>query len=129
MPKPRTFDDFPVGLKCEFGPYSGVVEEVHDGDTVLVTVDAGFSHFPCVWIRLAGIRAPELWEFGGPEARDHAATLAAPGTPCRLATSKMPRTGDQKMSFVRYEGGVLLTDGTDLGSAQVASGHAVWANY
>lgn len=114
MPKPRSFDGFPVDLRCEYGPFMAVVEANHDGDTILVSADAGFSHFPPVWIRLSGVMAAELWEPFGDALAVYAASVAPPGTPCKLRTEKMPRTGGQKMTLSRYAGVVELPDGRTL---------------
>lgn len=111
MPKPRSFDNFALELRCEYGPFMAVVETNHDGDTILVSADAGFSLFPPVWIRLSGVEAAELWEEFGQQLADFVASVAPPGTPCRLTTEKMPRTGGQKMTLSRYAGVVELTGG------------------
>lgn len=109
MAKPTILENFPEELRRDFGPYAAVVERVWDGDTVLVTASAGFDRYPCVWVRLLGVEAPELDEPFGHEARDFLSRLLPHGTPCVLLSEKMPRTGGQVVSFARYVGTLHLT--------------------
>lgn len=46
------------------------VIEVHDADTLKLNVDLGFSTHAYAWIRLKGVRAPELGTDAGKVARD-----------------------------------------------------------
>lgn len=62
-----------------FGPYRGVVDLVHDGDTVYAKLDVGFDLTVYTRIRIDGINAPELSTQAGKDARDFARTLLAPG--------------------------------------------------
>jgi endonuclease YncB( thermonuclease family) len=65
-----------------FGPYAGVVDLVHDGDTINVKLDVGFDLTVYARVRVFGINAPELSTDAGKAARDFAKTLLAPATPC-----------------------------------------------
>lgn len=53
-----------------FGPYRGVVDLVHDGDTVYAKLDVGFDLTVYTRIRIDGINAPELSTQAGKDARD-----------------------------------------------------------
>lgn len=44
---------------------------VHDGDTVKLLIDLGFDARVEKWVRLADVRAPELSQIGGAEARSY----------------------------------------------------------
>ena len=103
MPKPRDFDAFPATLKPGYGPYAGTVQEVHDADTVAILCDVGLDAFPCVWIRLSGVRAPETWQEGGPESRAKLREMLPVGSPVRLTTEKT-RVGTEARSAARYAG-------------------------
>src|SRR6185503_20237177 len=63
-----------------FGPYRGVVDLVHDGDTVNVRLDVGFDLTVYTRVRVNGINAPELATAAGKRARWHARKLLPPGT-------------------------------------------------
>ncbi len=60
--------------------YPGIVLDVHDGDTLHVSLDAGLHVWVHCDVRLLGINAQELAQPGGPEARDHLAGLVPTGT-------------------------------------------------
>ena len=53
--------------------------DVHDGDTITVTLDQGLKEYRVMHIRFFGINAPELATAAGKLARDHLLTLL--GTP------------------------------------------------
>lgn len=114
MPQPSVFDDFPVSLKCEFGPYMGILDEWWDGDTCKVQLSPGWDETPCRWIRLLGVSAPELYQVGGRETRDFAISLVPPGTPVRVISSKLPRSGGQQMSFARYVATIEVESGLNV---------------
>ncbi len=114
MPQPSVFDDFPESLRCDFGPYMGVLDQWHDADTCKVQLSPGWDETPCRWIRLLGVGAPELYQAGGIATRDFAASLVPPGTPVRVTSFKMPRTGGQTMSFSRYVATIEVESGADV---------------
>lgn len=125
MRKPLQFDAFPAALaeRAPWPPYRAVVERWVDGDTLDIFADAGWNEYPYRTIRLQGIDAPELnrraTQARGAAARDYAMTLAPPGTPCVVLAEPDTQT------FGRYVAVVTLADGTDVGAALVAAGHAV----
>ena len=114
MPRPRAFNNFPASLRCEYGPYMAVLDSWTDGDTCKVLCDPGFDETPCRWLRLKDVRAPELWQEGGPETRDFAASLVPEGTPLRVTTTKTPVSGNQKTSLSRYEATLETSSGVDV---------------
>lgn len=122
---PSEFADYPAALKARvpFGPYRAVVTYVVDGDTVDVLTDRGFNDYPYLAIRVAGIKAHELFtgNLRGPaaEARRHAVHLVHKhGRWCIVHSQKW------SPSFGRYVAQIELTDGTDLGERMVADGYA-----
>lgn len=116
MPMPSPLKGAPDKVRCGYGPYTAYVDSVHDGDTVSVVLDVGFDHYPCVYIRLNDVRAPELSDPGGEETRDFLDDLLPYGTCVIVKTDKGPRMGRQKMSFVRYVGTLRDEDGVDIGT-------------
>lgn len=68
--------------------YNATVVNVHDGDTVNVTMSYGFHRYDSpVPIRLLGCNAAELATPGGKAARDNLVALLPPGTEVVLATA------------------------------------------
>jgi micrococcal nuclease len=112
-----------------FGPYNRVtVLEVHDGDTLTVVVDLGFSISVTEQIRIYGINAPELSK-GTPEdrakgiaARDFLRSMLPVGTAVGLRT-----TPAQTRTFTRYVG-TITRGGMDVAGAMVAAGQAIWCD-
>lgn len=94
-------------------PY-GTVLYVHDGDTPMMDVDLGLD----TWRRNIGLRlaiGPKVWinarelsQPGGPEARDHLASILTPGSVWPLVTFSWDKYGD------RVDGDILLPDGSSL---------------
>lgn len=94
--------------------------EVHDGDTIRLLVDLGFG-LPMgrVWIRLRGVRCPELKE-GEPGQNARRATLDwfgiyAPDQWVSLNSHLAAGDGHlkeikERMTFVRFEGDVYAGD-------------------
>jgi endonuclease YncB( thermonuclease family) len=125
-----------------YGPYKGLVREVHDGDTVSVDLDLGFGHVilskdwdghPWLSCRVArdlrpegafvGINAPELATQAGREALAYAQTLLKPGDRVTVMSLGWDKYGG------RFDGTIALPDGRDFGSLMVDSGHAVEHDY
>ena len=90
------------------------VVEVHDGDTLKLDVDVGFSTHAYAWIRLLNVRAPELSEGDGAKARADVLTWLAeyaPDSRVQLITyrSSQPLEIRFRQSFTRYLGVVTAT--------------------
>lgn len=97
---------------------------VHDGDTVKVLVDLGFDARIEKWIRLAGVRAPEVGQPGSTETWTFVATwlmnragFSAAAKrhlrwPLRI-TTEMTRTEEptERTSFARYVGTIYDASG------------------
>jgi len=110
-----------------FGPYPARVDEVHDGDTVYLTVDLGFGHqiasrnltgelqFAC---RVYGINAPELSTVAGVAAAEYAKTLLPVGTIVSVRSYGWDKYGG------RFDGSIDMSDGGDFSRAMVDAGHA-----
>ncbi len=93
------------------------VLEVHDGDSIKFDVDVGFSMHAYIWVRLLDVRAPELSEPTGQQARSD--TLAwlvehAPNSVVELTTyrSSQPLEVRFRQSFTRYLGVVSAGQST-----------------
>lgn len=104
--------------------YAGAVTDVHDGDTITVNVDLGFSVDTRQHIRFLGINAPELSTPEGKAARDYLVSILPVGSQVVIQTAKLPH-GAQATSFDRYVAAVWGPDGKDICAAMVDSGHAV----
>lgn len=117
--------------------YRAAVEDVHDGDTIRVTIDLGFSiKQEHVTLRLYGINAPELRTRNaagvlvdnpaGVAARDFLASLIPVGSQVYLRTVK-----DRTEKYGRYLSNVwpgLFVSTPTVGSVNqvmVDTGHAV----
>src|SRR3954454_5996282 len=100
-----------------FGPYPGVVDLVHDGDTVNVKLDVGFDLTIYTRVRVHGINSPELSSNAGKAARDFARTLLPAGTAVKVTSLGWDKYGG------RIEGDIA-SDGGDFAKAMVAAGHA-----
>jgi endonuclease YncB( thermonuclease family) len=104
-----------------WGPYRSVVEDVHDGDTVTVTMRFGFGldlTLPC---RIFGINAPELATDAGKAARDYARTLLPVGTKVVVTSHGWDKYGGRFDGSLQIVGG----DGVDFASLMLKAGHAV----
>jgi endonuclease YncB( thermonuclease family) len=105
-----------------FGPYAGVVDLVHDGDTVNVKLDVGFDLTVYTRIRILGINAPELSTQAGKDARDFAQTLIKPGDDVRVMSYGWDKFGGRIDGSIQYAG----ADGQphDFAAEMLDSGHA-----
>lgn len=101
--------------------YRVTLGDVHDGDTVWVTIDLGFYLAHRVPVRLAGINAPELAAPAGQQARDALIAFVAAHPGQWLAQTY--KSGEDK--YRRWLARLIAPDGTDLNNWMVASGHAV----
>jgi endonuclease YncB( thermonuclease family) len=97
------------------------LEEIHDGDTVRLRIDNGFGSRAVEWIRLVDVRAPELREEGGAQARADVATWFAEHAPDGQVKVTTFRTSASleirfRQSFTRYLGLVTALNGAELNS-------------
>lgn len=101
--------------------YNVAIGEVHDGDTLWVTIDLGFYLAHRTPIRMAGINAPELSTPAGPPARDALTAFIAahPGQ----WTAKTYKTGEDK--YGRWLATLFAPDGTNVNQWMLDNGHAV----
>jgi endonuclease YncB( thermonuclease family) len=102
-----------------FGPYPGIVQHIHDGDTLTIDLDLGFG----IWqttlrCRLYGINAPELKTAEGVAARDFLTALVPVGAAVSVVSHGWDKYGGRFDGTVTYEG-------IDLSAAMLSSGHAV----
>lgn len=88
--------------------YDAIVLGVHDGDTIRLDVDLGFSAHEEIDFRLLGCNARELSQPGGPEARDNLVALLPVGTKLTIRSVKPDKFGG------RYDADVTLPDGDNL---------------
>lgn len=102
-----------------FGPYSGVVTNVHDGDTFSVDLDLGFGihavQFRC---RIFGINAPELRTAAGVAARSYLIGLMPVGTAVSILSHSWDKYGG------RFDGTVRVRD-VDIAEAMVLAEQAI----
>ncbi len=102
--------------------YPAVIDEVHDGDTVVLHVRLTPSvEWHGVHARVEGINAPELRAEGGAASRDFAKTLLPPGAKVTLFVSRPEKYG-------RLLAKIVLSDGSDFSTAMITAGHAVAYN-
>jgi endonuclease YncB( thermonuclease family) len=102
-----------------FGPYAGIVDSVHDGDTVHVKLDLGFDLTVYSRVRVFGINAPELSTPEGKTARDFAKSLLPVGTAVHVLSHGWDKYGG------RVDGEITLPDGSSFATAMLNSGNAV----
>jgi endonuclease YncB( thermonuclease family) len=99
--------------------FYGTVVKEHDGDTVTIDIDLGFSVHTIQNIRIAGINAPELSTPEGKLSRDYIQKILPIGTKVVLHTEKY------RESFTRYIGDIYLDDGRNVGQMMIDAGFAV----
>jgi endonuclease YncB( thermonuclease family) len=104
-----------------FGPYAGVVDSVHDGDTVYIKLDVGFDLSVYTRVRVAGINAPELATAAGKAARDYAQTLLKPGDAVRVVSFGWDKFGGRIDASIEYH----LDAPEDFAKTMIAAGHAL----
>lgn len=92
-----------------------------DGDTILLVLDLGLSHWAEESIRLAGVKAPESYQPGGRECAQQLRMILDEAADTALAKRRRwplvvltePNTNpepDERRSFVRYVGRVWSFD-------------------
>ena len=104
-----------------FGPYPGVIDSVHDGDTVNVKLDVGFDLTIYARVRVMGINAPELSTAAGKVARDFAQSLLAVGEQVKIVSYGWDKFGGRIDASIQYN----LTDPHDFATTMINAGHAV----
>lgn len=88
--------------------YKAIPVNVHDGDTLTLHVDMGFTTWHHGSFRLNRCNARELNEPGGIEARDNLIELLlTPGMTILIRSYKMDKYG-------RYLAEIVMPDGTNL---------------
>ncbi len=105
-----------------FGPYAGVVDLVHDGDTVNVKLDVGFDLTVYARVRIFGINAPELSTDAGKVARDFARTLLATGADVSVVSHGWDKYGGRIDGSIAFQ---LDGETKDFATAMIDAGHAL----
>lgn len=91
--------------------------DVHDGDTVKLDVDLGFSTHAYIWLRLRGVRAPELATTEGQLAREECRAwfdIHAPDGYVQVTTFQtrgLFKEIREQRTFIRYVGVVAMGPG------------------
>jgi endonuclease YncB( thermonuclease family) len=104
------------------------VVEIHDGDTLKLDVDLGFSCHAWAWVRLKSVRAPELSEPDGSAARADVLDWLAEHAPDSWVTLTTFQTAGgfkeirEQRTFIRYVGIVVADNGAELNSYLLAKG-------
>lgn len=90
-----------------YGPYRGVVDLAHDGDTVNIKLDLGFDITIYARVRVKGINSPELSTEAGKRARDFAQSVLPRGTEVYVTSHGWDKYGgriDGSITFIKaYE--------------------------
>lgn len=111
-----------------FGPYPGLVRQVHDGDTIYIDLDLGFGFkvesrdwdgHPWLACRVFGINAPELSTAAGKTALSYAQGLLPIGLRVLVTSHGWDKFGG------RFDGQVTLPDGRDFATLMLESGNAI----
>ncbi len=113
------------------GRWRGVVQTVHDGDTLTVLTDKGFYDVQFVKLRLTRVDTPEMQD---PIAAVRVLALAARDWLAALVLNKpvvfrpiMSRVDQERMSFDRYLAECWYFEGRterNVSDALLATGHA-----
>lgn len=115
MSKPSQFADWPDTLDGGYGPYRAVCDRVVDGDTMYVLIDQGLNNYAYESIRLKGVFAPEL--FSGTDRVAGAAAKAQLEVICPVGTKLLVYTEQDRMTFGRYVGMLMMQDGSYVNDA------------
>ena len=105
------------------------VVDVHDGDTVKLDVDCGFSVHAYVWIRLKDVRAPELSEPTGPQAKQELEAWLQTDAPDGLVmvdtfqVAGATKEIREQRTFIRYVGIITAPGGQELNAWMIARGY------
>jgi endonuclease YncB( thermonuclease family) len=85
-----------------WGPYPGVVDQVHDGDTVYVKLDIGFDLTVYARVRVYGINAAETSTVEGKAARAFAQSLLRPGDLVEVLSHEWDKFGGRVDGEISY---------------------------
>ena len=81
--------------------YDAVLVDVHDGDTVTLDVDLGFSTTRRMHVRLFGINSPEMSTDAGMPAREHLRSLLrGPGLVLMSIKDRADKYGDRYLGIL-----------------------------
>lgn len=97
-----------------YGPYKGVVDRVHDGDTIYIKLDLGFDITIYARVRVLGINAPELSTAKGKEATAFARTVLPVGAEVHVTSHGWDKYGG------RVDGEIKLTEPAIVGDEDIA---------
>lgn len=103
-----------------FGPYKGIVDTVHDGDTVNIRLDLGFDLTVYTRVRVFGINAPELNTVAGKAALAYAQALLPVGAAVEVVSHGWDKYGGRIDADIRRADLDL-----DFATQMLASGNAV----
>lgn len=104
-----------------YGPYLGIVQEVHDGDTVNVKLDVGFDLTIYARVRVFGINSPELRTPEGKTAKAFAQTLLPVGAQVQVTSHGWDKYGGRVDGDIQF--GEAFT--RSFSGEMLASGNAV----
>lgn len=107
-------------MAATYGPYRGVVDLVHDGDTINIKLDLGFDLTVYTRVRVFGINAPELSTDAGKQARDYAQQLLPVGSNVQVVSHGWDKYGGRTDGDITVE-----PSGQDFAQAMLAAGQAV----
>jgi endonuclease YncB( thermonuclease family) len=97
-----------------------VVDHVHDGDTVICSIDLGWHISVLSAVRVDGLAAPELSTQTGKAARDFALQLLPPGIGVTIVSKKLLGTTEK---YGRVLADVLIPPGKSFAEAMIEAGH------
>ncbi len=133
LDKPDYFALHPLGFSAAMhaGRWRGVVQVVHDGDTLSVLTDKGFYDVQFVKLRLVRVDTPEMHD---PDPAVRVLAQAARDWLAAMVLHRpvafrpiMSRVDQERMSFDRYLADVWYFDGQterNLSDALLEAGHA-----
>lgn len=99
---------------------AATIVAIHDGDTITVQIDFGFSLKQTHILRLYGINAPELATQAGKDALAFLLTLIHVGDVVDLKTVK-----DHRDKYGRILADIWTSTGVSINQLMVDSGHAI----
>jgi len=124
----------PHEIESRLWHYRAVLLGWTDGDTFSAEIDQGFNGTTTQRLRLIGsaiaLDTPELRSPDpeirrrGMAAKNRAEGMLPPGSACYVVTKKHAKGAPPDGAFGRYLAQLLLPDGTNVGDALLAEGHA-----
>ncbi len=133
LDKPDYFALHPLGFSVAMhaGRWRGVVQMIHDGDTLTVLVDKGFYDVQLVKLRLVRVDTPEMRD---PNSAVRVLAMAARDWLTAMVLHRpvvflpvMSRVDQERMSFDRYLADIWYFDGRterNLSDALLTAGYA-----